>query len=139
MTISFLINSIDAHLKENKLRSYANELKNLNIDSVLEFISFNRDTYNKVILHQEDRFEVILICWLPNQKTPFHQHPKNGCLMKVFNGPLKDIRKIEGKTIETIVPSDHITYIEGGETHMISNMQEKAISIHIYSPGKFYN
>ena len=59
--------------------------------------------------------------------------------MKLFNGKLNDIRRTEEATSETIVNRNEITYIEGGEVHMISNMEENSISLHIYSPGKFYD
>ena len=139
MTISELTNKISLHLQENSLRNFKNQLEDFNFDSIVEFIEFDSEKYKKIILHQVDLFEIILICWLPHQQTPKHKHPDNGCLMKLFQGQLNDIRITEEAAIETIVGANEITYIEGAEIHRISNMAEKSISLHIYAPGKFYN
>ncbi len=140
MTISELTKKINSHLKENNnLREFKNQLESFNFDSISEFVEFDPENYKKIILHQVDQFEIILICWLPNQQTPEHRHPENGCLMKLYKGKLKDIRRTEEGAFETIVNENEITYIEGGEIHMISNMEENSVSLHIYSPGKFYN
>ena len=58
--------------------------------------------------------------------------------MKLFKGQLNDIRRLKKEGIETVVNENEITYIEGGDIHMISNMGKKSISLHIYSPGNFY-
>ncbi len=139
MTISELTNKISSHLQEDDLSDFKNKLENLNFDTIKEFIEFDTEKYNKIILHQVPQFEIILICWLPHQQTLEHKHPKNGCLMKLFKGQLKDIRRTKEEAIETVVNENEVTYIEGGEIHMISNMEEKSISLHIYSPGKFYS
>tara|TARA_B100000809_G_scaffold262247_1_gene312812 strand:- start:929 stop:1348 length:420 start_codon:yes stop_codon:yes gene_type:complete len=139
VTISELTNKISSHLQEDDLSDFKNKLENLNFDTIKEFIEFDTEKYNKIILHQVPQFEIILICWLPHQQTLEHKHPKNGCLMKLFKGQLKDIRRTKEEAIETVVNENEVTYIEGGEIHMISNMEEKSISLHIYSPGKFYS
>ena len=139
MTISELTNKISSHLQEDDLSDFKNKLENLNFDTIKEFIEFDTEKYNKIILHQVPQFEIILICWLPHQQTLEHKHPKNGCLMKLFKGQLKDIRRTKEEAIETVVNENEVTYIEGGEIHMISNMEEKSISLHIYSPGQFYS
>ena len=138
MTISELVNKINFHLKDRNLSDFRNQLEKLSFDSIKEFIEFNSEKYNKIILHQEVQFEIILICWLPNQQTLEHKYPNNGCLMKLFKGQLNDIRRLKKEGIETVVNENEITYIEGGDIHMISNMGEKSISLHIYSPGNFY-
>jgi cysteine dioxygenase len=139
MTISELTDKITIHLQENSLKDFKNQLEDFNFDSIAERIEFDSEKYKKVILHQVDLFEIILICWLPHQQTPKHKHPDNGCLMKLFQGQLNDIRITEAAAIETIVNANEITYIEGAEIHTISNMTEKSISLHIYAPGNFYN
>ena len=138
MTIPILTKKISDHLIENNLRDFKNQLEDLSFDSIKEFIEFDQENYNKIVLHQADQFEIILICWLPHQQTPKHRHPDNGCLMKLFKGKLNDIRITEVDSNNTIVNSNEITYIEGAEIHKILNMEEKSISLHIYSPGKYY-
>lgn len=139
MIISELTNKIISHLKESNLSDFEDQLENLNFDSIKEFIEYDTEKYNKIVLHQVAQFEIILICWLPHQQTLEHKHPKNGCLMKMFKGQLKDIRRMKKEVIETVVKENKITYIEGAEVHMISNMEKKSISLHIYAPGKFYD
>lgn len=139
MTISELTTKIRTHLQGNSLKDFKNQLEDFDFDSIAEFIEFDTEKYKKVILHQVDLFELILICWLPHQQTPKHKHPDNGCLMKLFQGQLNDIRITEDEAIETMVNENETTYIEGAEIHMISNMVKKSISLHIYAPGKFYN
>ena len=35
-------------------------------------------------------FEIIIISWNYNQKSPIHNHPENGCLMKILKGSLTE-------------------------------------------------
>ncbi len=139
MTISDLVVSINAHLKKGKLKGFMKQFESLNFDSVHEHVEFSHEHYKKILLHQVDEFEIVLICWLPHQKTPLHKHPKNGCLMKLFKGSLQDVRLVDDRSIESIVKENDITYIEGGEIHTISNLEEKSISLHVYAPGGFYD
>ena len=141
MVLPELIQKITADLGEGTqadLEGFTSDLQSLDINCLKDHIEYDSNKYCRQILHQTKEFEVILICWLPNQKTPFHGHPHNGCLMKLMKGKLSEVRSLEKDAIKTHVVEDEVTYLDGSKQHMISNLESHSISLHIYSPSRFY-
>lgn len=105
-----------------------------------KYIKFSDKKYCKNLVYRNHTFEIYLICWKPNQKTNLHKHPENGCLMKILEGELKEERVYWGTIKEKICKKNNILFIKGKEEHIIENISDKnAISIHIYSPPRFYD
>lgn len=114
-----------------------------NIEDFNNNITFKKNDYNKNILYRDDKYEIILICWDANCQTKIHNHPKNGCIMKILKGTLieecfneKNLNNIKCNTYyENDVSYIHdIMYL-----HKIINSNQKSISLHIYSPPNFYD
>lgn len=106
-----------------------------------KYVKFNRYKYNKIDIYRNNIFEIVLIVWLPGQKTKFHKHPKNGCIMKLLYGELHEIKNKDKNFIQTLYKEGNIAYMHDTlGTHLISNISKKpAISLHIYSPPNFYS
>ena len=142
MTVSDLVKKITSHFVERgdrNLKGLENELANLNVDAIEEFVDFDSEKYCKTVVHRVDQFEVMLICWLPHQQTPFHSHPANGCLMKILKGQLNEKRTKENGDKGIVLVKNEVTFLGEGEMHTITNMEDRSISLHIYSPSRFYN
>ena len=87
----------------------------------------------------DNKFDIYIITWLPNQKTPIHDHAKYGCILKVLEGELEEtiyqyssklITKKNNKKGDTGFMSDEIG------VHLIENKSDSiAVSLHIYSPN----
>ena len=86
----------------NKIEAYPNKDKRReNVIKILsdysgkdyeEYISYSEVNYNKIKLTKycSDKFDVYLICWFTEQETKIHDHPEQGCWMKVLRGELHE-------------------------------------------------
>lgn len=135
--ISDLIKDIDKHFPNIK------SLKNIecNLDELKEFVFFDKEKYKKNVVYRNSNYEIILITWLAGQKTKLHDHPKNGCIMKVLEGELKENLYTREKIIDNIYKKDDISYIDNtiGKHIISNNTKNNTISLHIYSPPNYYN
>jgi hypothetical protein len=94
--------------------------------------------YQKTLLFRNEHFDVYQINWSIYSETPIHCHPKNGCLLKVVSGLLEET-KYNDKEIVSIYNKNDISYIDDSiGKHKIKALED-SISIHIYSPPKFYD
>jgi cysteine dioxygenase len=111
----------------------------------IKYVHFLEETYNKVKIYEDDLIEIILICWNENQESYIHDHPSNGCLLKILDGKLLEENYINLKLDNTIkkineieMNINNIFYKEGSDIlHRIKNYKNKSISLHIYSPPKY--
>ena len=108
-------------------------------------------SYQKTLLFRNEQFETYQINWNKNAETIIHQHPKNGCIMKVIQGSLQEklfnsiTYPIEQKEMtnkyeikNTIYNMNDVSYIDDMiGMHKIIALED-SISLHIYSPPKFY-
>lgn len=124
-------------------------------------VKFSDEKYmrNRVCKCSNDVFEFIVICWNNNQSSPVHNHPKNGCVLKVLQGQLteelyqkdpdlmdspetsesseKSTDKYQFIAMNTANEGD-VSYMEKNEiVHKIVNGDRQTISLHIYSPPKY--
>ena len=56
--------------------------------SLAPFTYFREDTYARNLIARTDRFELIVIAWLPRHRTPIHDHGGQRCWMWVDTGEL---------------------------------------------------
>jgi len=110
--------------------------------NAVEFASFREDIYCRKIIHQVRDFDVVLIGWMPGQRSPIHNHPTNGCLVYPIQGELFEERyceELNPKSSNTVGVGQY-SYIDNGIcVHKLGNASEElpAISVHIYSPSNF--
>lgn len=105
------------------------------------FIEWKDSTYNKKRIDKlsTDYFDMFAISWMTNQSSPIHDHPQYGCLMYLISGTLEE--KLYNKKLElvktTIIRGPYIGYIDNTIGFHSIKCIDKAISLHIYSPGKY--
>lgn len=117
-------------------------LKSYDCDDWKKFIQFSNTNYSRIKLDEfsNDLFDVILICWNKGQSSRLHDHPENGCLLKILQGSLQEeLHTFDDNKTEyigtKIINVDDISYMEKShKLHKISSLNEQAISLHIYSP-----
>ncbi len=132
-------------LKKNLFRTnmeqLSEEIKSFKIEKWTNHILLNRNKYSKKKIYSDSLFEIVIITWLPHQHTKIHQHPKNGCIMKILKGSLNEIQFQKEKIIENRYNQGDTTYIHDKiGSHIISNIDSSpCISLHIYSPPGFYD
>ena len=90
--------------------------------------------------------EIILLCWMPGQKTPIHDHSQSDCWVRVLSGSIEEsIFDPAGFIDESLIklPSRK-KQLKKGESSFINNnlglhtlentTSEKAITVHLYTP-----
>ena len=105
----------------------------------------NKNTYGyyKKLIHNNDKFELYLIFWSPYASSPIHDHPEQGCVLKLLSGELieevftnkNNIIKFDHKNIISI---NNINNRYGNKIlHKIINYDDFSVSLHLYFPPKF--
>lgn len=121
-----------------------------------QYVEFSDIYYNKIRLGEfsTDLFDIYIICWNNNQKTRIHDHPENGCLLKLLCGNLNEDIYINGDTNDgqhnevsnnevtyektNNIKVNDISYMEkSSKLHVINNTDTQSVSIHIYSPPNY--
>lgn len=147
------INSLDElFIETNKKFSVTRSLEHCkdlltiyNSDDWKQYVEYSDMHYKRNHISKNDDLEFILICWLPNQGSIIHDHPDNGCLVKVIQGVLKEDIYVsdnnESYTYTHTIYNEqgYISYMEKSRVvHKISNPTDMpSVSLHIYSPPKF--
>ena len=107
---------------------------------VKKYSHYSVDMYTRNRIFRNNDFEIILLCWLPNQMAPIHGHEGEKCWFKVISGSLqicnysiKSLNPLDLKLEEEINASKG--YLDGpADIHSIENRSDKpVITLHIYA------
>jgi len=137
-----LYDKIDESVKKgNCLLNSKNVVERYNGDDWMKYVTFNTNNYTRNIVKRGDAIEMLIICWLKKQQSKIHDHPENGCLMRLLDGEFEEhIYNIDGRSLRKIytVKQNDIRYQEGNAgIHKIINKDNNSISLHIYSPPNY--
>jgi hypothetical protein len=110
--------------------------------------SFCTQSYKRNHVFGDEYIDVYMICWNDKQESGVHDHPENGCLLRIMKGELREDvyineQNVIKRTKTNYLYKNDISYKIGkGGLHNVINEGGKAISLHIYSPPnhklKFY-
>ena len=96
-----------------------------------------------LIATDDETFTLLLLCWNPGKESPIHDHPCDGCWVRVCEGKILETRyEIDSKTdklemtSETVFEDSAPTFINDSMGyHKIGNPGcEPALSLHLYCP-----
>ena len=150
-TIEFIENIIKlCEIEKNNITLYyqiKNILEQIDNNIFLEeyknynFININNNDYiyTKYIIYSSNICDIILIKWNKNSITKIHDHPKNGCIIKIFNGKL--LEECYNNNLDLVkknyLTENDIGYkISNNILHKITCIDD-AYTLHIYIPGKY--
>ncbi|NQW44749.1 MAG: cysteine dioxygenase family protein [Deltaproteobacteria bacterium] len=118
-------------------------------EEFLPYTFFREETYGRNLVAKNEFFELLVLTWLPEQRTPIHDHADQRCWMLMELGSLtfKNYEAVgpitEGKQFsltptgkaETLKAGTNAVYIDDGiGLHSIANASRKpAISVHLYA------
>jgi len=107
-----------------------------------KYVSFSDNKYKKNLVKKDDNLEMLIICWNNNQISGIHDHPSNGCILKVLDGELEEHEYSNNNKMhlvnKNICKKNSIGYQEGKNgLHNIINKDTKTVSLHIYSPPNY--
>lgn len=133
---------IDALLEENQT-SYDAIFNAIKIpkSTLKSYSSWSNSRYTRNCLAENEKFELILLCWEEGHKTPIHDHGGEECWVKVIDGELKEtIYKADAagalKTVDvSLSKTNEISYmIDFMGFHSLENVTDgRAMSLHLYA------
>jgi cysteine dioxygenase len=128
-SISFAISRVE--LSSSELENFA-------------LFDCSRGYTRNLIATDHKSFTLLLLCWTPGKFSPIHDHPCDGCWMKVLEGQVQEYRYKESDvdgSMECIQDmtcrSGQVLYIEDSMgLHKVGNPSatERAVTLHVYSP-----
>lgn len=143
-TLDELFNEFDKQLRNGaNLKDLGGLLASYTGDDWKKFEHYNPNHYSRNLVRLNDKFEMLVLCWEINQGCPVHDHPVNGCLVRVMQSEVtENVYEFTDKPVllsSSILPEGGIAYKEGKIIlHEIFNHSGKqAASIHIYSPPEY--
>jgi cysteine dioxygenase len=106
-----------------------------------EFATFSKEGYTRHCFVNNERYEVLLLCWEKDQQTPIHSHGGQECWVKVLRGQIEEVhyKKVkEGLCKETkrsIREPEDISYMNDKiGLHTLGSVgHQRAISLHLYA------
>lgn len=104
------------------------------------WISYNKYSYKRNLIYRDDNYEILLLCWNPYSLAKIHDHSQNGCILKLLSGNLIETKYDSSLNIigSSLITPNSISYISNEiGYHSINNLNNKSISLHIYSPPNY--
>lgn len=134
-TIQTLLDELEAPYSANDFLQALQGLQPLDGEQVRSFVK-NKEPRH--VLISNDHIDVVLIHWKPGKASDVHGHQGNGCLFKLIQGKLEELRytperspKLMGfksyKSGDLAYIDDRIAYHQVGNPYGSS-----AISLHLY-------
>ena len=141
------MNDLISQLKKYALEDYPiplvteflNDYK-LSDQELKDYLHFKDNKYARNLVYKNKDFEILIVCWHPEQIAPIHGHEGEKCWMRVEVGSLN----ICNYKLESIDPLSlsMVNQIKGdagfldgpAEIHSVKNIfDEDAISLHVYA------
>ena len=130
-------------LSEEERTTYNSIIRSMKIpSSAFEYCcSWSNKSYTRNCIVENEKFELILLCWEEGQKTPIHDHGGEECWVKVIQGEFREtIYKVdeagELKTVKSTVSKtcDFSYMIDFMGCHRLENLTRgRGMSLHLYA------
>jgi len=98
----------------------------------------NKQYTRNLISTDHETYTLLLLCWNPGQESPIHDHPCDGCWLKVLVGGIQEIRydtklnpvsQIDCRAGEISYITNNLGY------HKVGNpTRTPAVTLHLYAP-----
>ena len=75
----------------NEINDIIEQRQSLNNNGIL-LQEYNQFGYHKYPLYTNTHWNIYIIKWNPNSKTPIHNHDEQGCLMKILDGSFTEYK-----------------------------------------------
>lgn len=141
--LDFLSAQTKQDLKGDAVDKYLSRYR-IEQEQFLPFIYFREETYGRNLVFKTDLFEMLVLTWLPQQRTPIHDHNGQRCWMVVQSGKLtfKNFKPLDAKnpklevvgSVELHQAGESVYIDDGIGIHSIANCTTRpAISVHLYA------
>jgi len=106
--------------------------------------AFDRAGYRRVELARDDELLVVLIGWLPGQRSEPHDHGGSSCTYRVLRGIAEETRflrlptdEVVAETVEHFLPGASVR-CDGEDIHSLGNpdgADSPLVTLHVYRPA----
>lgn len=113
-------------------------------DLFRQHISFCCQDYQRKLLCRTSRFDMLILCWQPNQFSSIHHHSDSLCVTRVYQGILTS-RTFDTKVSPTETASlvklkeeylqkNELAAVNRYEIHQLANTStENLVTLHVYA------
>jgi cysteine dioxygenase len=140
--VSFLNQLAKPDFTQKTFENYITRI-HIDQDEFAPFIYFREETYGRNLIARGKNFELLALTWLPQQRTPIHDHSGQKCWMMVLSGKLAiQNYKPTSASPQDLIPCGPVEVHSAGEwiyidddlgIHSITNASSKpAVSVHLY-------
>ena len=129
------MNRIITNTKTFLSRENLNNLNSFHSNEWIQYLKFNHQKYSRNLVFENDFYKMYVLCWLPRQKTPIHDHPGNGCMFKIVQGELEETLYDGNSNLLATKTHyvDDFTSIKNKLHAMENKSNNYSVSLHIYS------
>jgi cysteine dioxygenase len=137
------LNDLITDLSEGERTTYNHIIRSTKFqaNAFENYSSWSDDCYTRNCIVDNEKFELILICWCKGHQTPIHDHGGEECWVKVIEGEFKETIYKQNETgnlniVKTsISKSDEVTYMKDFMGfHRLQNLSNKrSMSLHLYA------
>ncbi len=130
-------------LSEGERTKYDHIIRSTNLPKSIyqNYCSWSSDSYTRNCIVDNDKFELILLCWEEGQITPIHDHGGEECWVKIIEGEFRETIYQENEIGElavvksAVANTNDITYmIDFMGFHSLENLSNKrSMSLHLYA------
>jgi cysteine dioxygenase len=137
------LSMLDAYGERIPLPELEEKLRELDLDfeQVEELALFSDETYRRNLLREGPAYQALILCWLPGQESPLHDHLGSSCGMRVIRGVCSEefYDRADDGSLEQIFAREHaqgcVCGAQDENIHVIANRQgEPLVTLHVYSP-----
>lgn len=114
-----------------------------NLQMLAPWWIFDACSYRRNLIRRTPAYEALLLCWLPGQKSPIHDHRGSGCAFRVIEGVVTETL-YEREQKSSLVSAASMRWLPPGtlcasrefDIHEVANTQPEAslVTLHVYSP-----
>jgi len=116
-------------------------------DDWKDYVNFNEIKYCRNLIDVNDTLELIVLCWLPHQESPIHNHAGQRCWAAVLDGTIEETHFLFKNTMKTTgegclveghkhsFPAKTVSYISDDiALHVLRPINnQQGITLHLYS------
>jgi hypothetical protein len=140
------LTTIFQKLNDNNLYIIRNEVKDIlnqyDGDDWVLYVNECSNSYNRELIYSSPEYDLVIITWCKNQGCKIHNHPENGCTVKILQNNITE-ELYEAETLKlcksATYKKDEVMYIDDtiGYHRMCNKYDEPCVSLHVYAPGKY--
>jgi len=104
-----------------------------------KYVWFDKNKYVKSLVYNNNIYDMYIISWNDNQISQIHDHPENGCIMKILDGSIEEV--LYDNKLNVIEQTEYnkgdISYIDNNRGFHKMKTTSKCVTLHIYSPPNY--